>query len=54
MGDDGVYAYEDTCDLTCNSGYTLTGSGTRMCLSNASWSGMNAVCERGTNIMYLL
>ena len=47
MGDDGVHSYEDTCTVTCNSGYTLTGSDTKMCLSNGSWSGMDAVCKRG-------
>ena len=48
FGDDGVYSYEDTCDVICNSGYTLAGSSTKMCLSNGSWSGMDTVCERGT------
>ena len=49
LGDDGVYTYEDTCVMTCNSGYVLTGSNTKMCLSNGSWSGMDTVCERGKN-----
>ena len=44
---DGVYSYEDTCSVTCDTGYTLTGSNTRMCLSNGSWSGMDGVCDRG-------
>ena len=47
VGDDGISSYEDTCTVTCNSGYTLTGSDTKMCLSNGSWSSMDTVCERG-------
>ena len=50
LGADGVYSYEDNCDIVCISGYMLAGSGTRMCLSNSSWSGVDAVCERGTSI----
>lgn len=49
-GDDGVYSYEDTCNLTCNSGYTLTGSDTKTCLSDGSWSGTESSCERGKTI----
>ena len=47
-GDDGLLSYEDTCNVTCNTGYTLTGSDTRMCQSDGSWSGTDARCERGT------
>ena len=49
LGDDGVLNYEDTCDVTCNTGYTLTGSATRMCLSNGSWDGMDGTCKKGKN-----
>ena len=49
MGDDGVVSYEDTCNVTCDSGYTLTGSDTRMCLSDGSWSGTDGTCKRGKN-----
>ena len=38
----------DTCSFTCNTGYELTGSDTRTCQSNGSWSGSNNVCQRGT------
>ena len=48
LGDDGVPSYEDTCSFTCNTGYELTGSDTRMCQSNGSWNGTNNVCRRGT------
>ena len=47
MGDDGVPSYEDTCSFTCNTGYELTGSDTRTCQSDGSWSGSDEVCRRG-------
>ena len=47
LEDDGVPSYEDTCSFTCNTGYELTGSDTRTCQSDESWSGSDATCERG-------
>ena len=47
LGDDGVPSYEDTCNFTCNTGYELTGSNTRTCQSDGSWSGSDDVCGRG-------
>ena len=47
LGDDEVPSYEDTCSFTCNTGYELTGSDTRTCQSDGSWSGSNSVCRRG-------
>ena len=47
LGDDGVPSYEDTCSFTCNTGYELTGSDTRTCQSNGSWSGSNTTCNGG-------
>ena len=47
LGDDGVPSYEDTCSFTCNTGYEVTGSDTRTCQSDGSWSGSNDVCRRG-------
>jgi len=47
LGDDGVPSYEDTCSFTCNTGYVLTGSDTRTCQSNRSWSGSDTMCSRG-------
>lgn len=32
-------------DHTCQTGYTLTGSATRACLSSDSWSGTAPICE---------
>ena len=47
LGDDGNHSYEDTCNFTCNTGYELTGSDTRTCQSDGSWSGSDDVCGRG-------
>ena len=47
LGDDGVPSYEDTCNFTCNTGYKLTDSDTRICQSDGSWSGgSDDVCSR--------
>ena len=46
LGDDGVPSYEDTCSFTCDTGYELTGSDTRTCQSDGSWSGSVAMCSR--------
>ena len=47
LGDDVVPSYGDTCSFTCNTGYELTGSGTRTCQNDGNWSGNEAMCERG-------
>ena len=43
----GVGYEGDTCSFICNTGYELTGSDTRTCQSNGSWSGTDDVCIRG-------
>ena len=45
LGNDEVLSYEDTCSFTCNTGYELSGSNTRTCQSNGSWSGSDVVCS---------
>ena len=45
LGDDEIPSYEDICHIKCNPGYTLTGSGTRMCLRNGSWNGVDSSCR---------
>ena len=49
----GVGYEGDTCSFTCNTGYELTGSDTRTCQSDRSWSGSDVVCRRGI-ILFLL
>jgi len=52
LGDDGVPSYKDTCSFTCNTGYKLTGSDTRTCQSDGSWSGSEVMCSRGKHMIY--
>ena len=49
LGDDGIPSYEDTCSFTCNNGYELTGSNTRTCQSDGSWSGSDNLCRRSNS-----
>jgi len=49
LGDDRVPSYEDTCSFTCYTGYKLTGSDTRTCQSDGSWSGSDTKCSGGEN-----
>ena len=46
-GDDGVLSYGDSCNLTCNTGYKLTGNVTRICQSDGNWSNGVANCMEG-------
>ena len=48
LGDDEIPSYEDTCSFTCNTGYELNSSDTRTCQSDGSWSGSDAICQRGS------
>ena len=47
LGSDGVPSTGDNCIYTCNTGYVLTGSNTRTCQSDGSWSGSAPMCTRG-------
>ena len=47
LGNDKVPSYEDTCKFTCNTGYNLTGSESRTCQSNGTWSGNVTMCIGG-------
>ena len=52
LGGDGIPSYEDTCNFTCNTGYELTGSESRTCKSDGSWSGNITKCNRGKYDIY--
>ena len=43
----------DTCSFTCNIGYELTGSDTRTCQSDGSWSGTDNDCRRSKMCKYV-
>ena len=47
LGDDAIPSYEDTCNFTCNTGYVLVGSDTRICQKDGGWSGTDPICLRG-------
>ena len=51
VGGDGVLSYQDMCDVSCDTGYILTGSDTRTCLSNGSLSGTDGACRRKGKVM---
>ena len=44
----GIGYEGDTCNFTCNTGYELTGSNSRTCQSDGSWSGSDVVCRKGS------
>ena len=46
LGDDEIPSYEDICNFTCDIGYELSGSDTRICQSDGSWSGNSAMCNK--------
>ncbi|XP_065899293.1 uncharacterized protein [Dysidea avara] len=46
LGDDGTPSTNDNCDFTCDNGFELSGSDTRICQSDGSWSGSNVTCIR--------
>ena len=43
----GVGYEGDTCSFTCDTGYELTGSDTRTCQRDGSWSGTEIMCTEG-------
>ena len=60
LGDDGVLSYEDTCTVTCNTGYMLIGDDMRTCQSDGMLNGTEAMCDRGklnsycTSFLYIV
>ena len=54
-GTEGVGNEGETCSLTCNTGYELTGNGTRTCQRNGSWSSSDIMCRKGMYVqIYVL
>jgi len=48
LGSDGIATYKDTCSFKCNAaGFVLTGSDTRTCKNDRSWSGYETMCGKG-------
>ena len=47
LGVHGVYNPGDTCIVTCNNGYKLTGSSIRTCQNDGNWRGIHTTCSRG-------
>jgi len=43
----GVGYVGDTCSFTCNTGYEFSGSDSRTCQNDGSWTGIKATCVRG-------
>lgn len=41
------YYEEETCNFTCNTGYEITGSDTRTCLTYSNSSVSESTCKRG-------
>ena len=37
----------DTCTVSCDDGYELSGSETRTCQGDGTWSGTDATCSAG-------
>jgi len=38
----------ETCTISCDDGYDVTGDATRTCENSGNWSGNVAACTRGT------
>ena len=47
LGGDAVPDPGDTCTYACNNGYEVTGSSTRTCQTDGTWTGSDTMCTRG-------
>ena len=50
LGGDGEADVGETCTFTCNDGYELTGSISRSCQIDESWSGTNTICTQSMSL----
>ena len=48
--------FEDACAFSCDDGYELTGSETRTCQGDQTWSGTESMCVQGVlyTVEYIL
>ena len=53
FGDDGVASYQDICAFSCGEGYDLSGSTSRTCQRDGTWSGGSTTCHRGKVMLSL-
>ena len=47
LGNDGLPTPQDKCTASCNSGFVLSGTTTRRCKADETWTGSDAVCTAG-------
>ena len=52
-GADGISHFQDSCQITCNPGYTMPNSNTATCLSNGTWSSTVVECIRGMSQVFI-
>ena len=45
LGDDGQPNPGDTCTFTCDDGFGLSGSASRTCMNDETWSGSTTSCS---------
>ena len=47
QGADGLSHFEDSCTLTCSTGYRIVDGTVPTCQLDSTWSSMDAECRRG-------
>ena len=53
LGPDGVPTEGDTCVYQCNEGFIVSGSSSRECQSDGTWTGSEPTCERCKKTSYI-
>jgi len=54
LGGDGQANPGDTCTFTCDDGYELSGSASRVCTNSETWDGTNSKCTKGAYFINML
>ena len=52
LGEDGEANPGETCTFTCDDGYELSGSASRVCTNSETWSGTTNRCTKGMYIFH--